>query len=307
MQSTSAVLLVSLALGCLGITVVATAQEAEVAPPAAKQDPLPGESKRVELEGRSVHYRRAGAGEVTLVFVHGWCCDAGFWKAQFHSLKDDARLIAVDLPGHGKSDPPPRDEYHADQFVEAIEAVLDEEEVEAAVMVGHSNGAPVVLHFARLRPERTLAIVSVDGSLVSVFKDEQQLRTLSQPFVAPTYRIALAGQVNGMLPASMDKELKEFIRGRMLGARKEAVAGNLIACNHPHIFEGEPLEVPVLHVMAESPVWNAEFRQATEVVAPESTWHTVKGASHFLMMERPGEFRTVLMEFLERQELLAGD
>ncbi len=305
MQSTCAVLLVSIALSCWGATALAGAQEAEDSLSAAK--PLPGESKRVELDGRSVHYRRAGAGDTTLVFVHGWCCDAAIWKVQFQTLKDDARLIAVDLPGHGKSDPPPDDQYHADQFVAAIEAVLDEEEVEAAVMVGHSNGAPVVLHFAQLRPERTLAVVSVDGTLVSFFKDEQQLQALSRPFVAPTYKTALADQVNALLPASMDEELKEFIRGRMLVVRKEAVAGNMIACNHPDIFDGEPLAVPVLHFMAESPTWNAKFREATAIVAPESTWHMVKGVSHFLMMERGAEFRTVLMEFLERQKLLAGD
>src|SRR4051794_5942739 len=53
-----------------------------------------------------VHYLTAGKGREVMVFVHGWSCNASFWREQVPAFADKARLILVDLPGHGESDKP---------------------------------------------------------------------------------------------------------------------------------------------------------------------------------------------------------
>ena len=53
-----------------------------------------------------IHYVTTGNGSRTFVFVHGWCCHLGFWREQVPLLADKARLILIDLPGHGQSDKP---------------------------------------------------------------------------------------------------------------------------------------------------------------------------------------------------------
>src|SRR5258706_14208289 len=64
-------------------------------------------SRFASLDGLRVHYKVLGSGEPTLVLVHGWTCNLGFWKGQA-ALADSARLVLVDLPGHGQSDQPER-------------------------------------------------------------------------------------------------------------------------------------------------------------------------------------------------------
>jgi pimeloyl-ACP methyl ester carboxylesterase len=73
-------------------------------------------------------------------------------------------VIALDLPGHGQSDKP-QIAYTMDLFANAIDAVMRDAKVERAVLVGHSMGTPVARQFYRKYPQKTLAIVIVDGGL----------------------------------------------------------------------------------------------------------------------------------------------
>src|SRR5262245_3963598 len=62
-------------------------------------------SRFATLDGAKVHYKILGHGEPTLVLVHGWTCNLGFWDAQA-PLSAQMRVVAIDLPGHGRSDQP---------------------------------------------------------------------------------------------------------------------------------------------------------------------------------------------------------
>jgi len=55
-------------------------------------------------EPDSLRHRRQGSR--TIVFVHGWACHIGSGASRFRA-GDKARLILIDLPGHGQSDKPP--------------------------------------------------------------------------------------------------------------------------------------------------------------------------------------------------------
>src|SRR5688572_27018484 len=55
----------------------------------------------VDLDGRRVNYTVQGSGQ-TIMFVHGWACDASSWRFQVPASSRGYRVITVDLPGHGK-------------------------------------------------------------------------------------------------------------------------------------------------------------------------------------------------------------
>ena len=108
----------------------------------------PGESssRRAKLDGAEVHYTNFGDGEFAVVLVHGWNCDEGVWKAQVPALPAKVRVITIDLPGHGQSDKA-KIAYTMDLHARALAAVLDDAAVKSAVLVGHSNGTPVIRQF----------------------------------------------------------------------------------------------------------------------------------------------------------------
>ena len=54
-------------------------------------------------DGTPISYEIYGAGEPTLVFVHGWSCDARYWRAQLPYFAKNHRVVMLDLAGHGHS------------------------------------------------------------------------------------------------------------------------------------------------------------------------------------------------------------
>src|SRR5438552_3214825 len=66
-----------------------------------------------------VHYYDIGnhKSKNALIFIHGWTCNADFWKASYNAFPE-YRVIAIDLPGHGQSDKP-RADYSMEYFAKS--------------------------------------------------------------------------------------------------------------------------------------------------------------------------------------------
>ena len=126
------------------------------------RDPIT-ESATVSGDGVSVRFRVAGAdhGEPTIVLVHGFACDSTFWNAQLRHLAETHRVVAVDLPGHGRSGMD-RVDWTMEAFGDDVRAVCDEIGAHRVVVVGHSMGGPVAVEAAKLMPDRVVAIVPVE-------------------------------------------------------------------------------------------------------------------------------------------------
>ena len=54
-------------------------------------------------DGTPISYEIYGVGEPSLVFVHGWSCDARYWRAQLPHFSKNHCVVVLDLAGHGHS------------------------------------------------------------------------------------------------------------------------------------------------------------------------------------------------------------
>ena len=121
------------------------------------------------VDGAKVHWTSYGPGKGTakqaVILVHGWTCDETSWDAQVPVLSQKYRVITLDLPGHGKSDPPKDGKFSMVVFARAVEAVRAEAKVDKVVLVGHSMGTPVIREYARMYPQHVAGLVPVDGML----------------------------------------------------------------------------------------------------------------------------------------------
>src|SRR6185503_15447538 len=86
---------------------------------------IDGASRFAKLNEFRVHYESYGTGREAIVLIHGWTCNLGFWKQQIPDLTKRARVVAIDLPGHGKSDKP-KTAYTMDLFARAVNAVMQD-------------------------------------------------------------------------------------------------------------------------------------------------------------------------------------
>jgi pimeloyl-ACP methyl ester carboxylesterase len=258
-------------------------------------------SNWAKFDGGKVHYYDVGKrADRALILVHGWTCNADFWHDSYSAFPE-YRVIAVDLPGHGRSDKP-KTTYSMEYFARSIDAVMKAAKVRQAVIAGHSMGTPVARQFYRLYPQKTLGIIVVDGLLRSIGTPEQMKEFMS-PLVenfsenAPKF-------VVGMLQPVADPNLKKMIRDNMLSAREHVAVSAMREMNDPAIWTNDKVERPVLAVMAQSEWWPAGTRELFAEVAPNLEWHMWADVSHFLQMERPGEFNSLVRAFIKKNKLL---
>jgi pimeloyl-ACP methyl ester carboxylesterase len=254
------------------------------------------------LEGKQVHYVDTGGAKPAVVLVHGWACDARVWDAQIESLASRARVIAVDLPGHGESQVPDA-EFSMDLFAKATAAVMDHAGVDSAVLVGHSNGTPAIRQFYRLFPRRVRALVAVDGALKQMLTAEiveQMKPRLSEE----QFRETVAAMIDSMPGDGLAPSDRAEIKTMGLAQPHAAVLGGLLAAADGTIWEPDAIEAPLLLILAEQPSWNEEYLEFVKRLAPRAQIQVLPGVSHFIMVERPGEFDSLLLAFLEEHKLL---
>jgi pimeloyl-ACP methyl ester carboxylesterase len=259
-------------------------------------------SRYATLDGARIHYRSYGKGREALVLIHGWSCNLDYWRDQVPDFAKRSRVITLDLPGHGQSDKPEL-AYTMDLFARAVDAVMRDAKVERAVLVGHSMGTPIARQFYRKYPEKTLAIVIVDGGL-RPFGDKKMRDGFVEAFRAPNYKEAGMKMFDAMAGPQLPAETQEFIKTSFLNTPQRVLVSAMEAMNDESLYGPDKMNVPVLAILAKSPFWPADTEQFFRSLAPNLDFHMWEGVGHFLMMDRPKQFNEAVISFLNKNSLL---
>ena len=123
--------------------------------------PLP-DLRTVTVSGHSVGYYDVGSGPA-LVLLHGIGGDADEWVFCFEPLSRSHRVIALDLPGFGRSDKPAM-EYTVAAFVDFIEQFLKELHLNRVHLLGESLGGWIASAFALKFPQLIDKLILVDAA-----------------------------------------------------------------------------------------------------------------------------------------------
>jgi pimeloyl-ACP methyl ester carboxylesterase len=108
----------------------------------------------------NVHRLWLARGEgAPVVFLHGFGADLNGWRPVHRLLPETQPALALDLPGHGLT--PLGEEASFEALVEAARAVLIEEGVSAAHLVGHSLGGAIAAALSQKPGVRTLSLMLI--------------------------------------------------------------------------------------------------------------------------------------------------
>jgi pimeloyl-ACP methyl ester carboxylesterase len=269
---------------------------------ALSQAPPAPQDRVAKLDTMRVHYQNYGEGNEAVVFIHGWSCSLKYWKANIPAFASQSRVIAIDLPGHGDSDKP-QVTYSMDLFARAIDAVLQDAKVERATLIGHSMGAPVIRQFYRKYPNKTLALVIVDGSLRQ-FANPEQMKQFLDPLRGPNYKEQAERMIGFIAQNVKDKKDLEEIKATMLSTPQHVMVGAFDAMLDETIWKQDKINAPALAVMAKQPQWNAEYEQFVRDLVPGIDYQTWDGVSHFLMMDEAQKFNDTVLAFLKKKKLI---
>lgn len=109
----------------------------------------------------SVAYRERGEGH-PLILIHGVGMQSAAWWPQIDDLSRTYRVIALDMPGHGGSQPLPADSMLED-YVEWLRQVLSRMGLQRVSVAGHSMGALIAGGFAVSHPSMVARVALLNG------------------------------------------------------------------------------------------------------------------------------------------------
>ena len=289
------------------------APEAAGAAPAI--EPVTGRYLRLAISGRPhrVYFEEAGEG-VPLLCLH----TAGSDGRQYRHILNDPevtdrfRVIAFDLPWHGKSSPPRGFEAEVyrlttDSYVETVMAVADALALEAPVVMGCSIGGRAVLHLALRHGARFRAAIGLQSALYAEDRslgDPLPEMALARPDIhaGMTAGASMAGMTAPQSPAA---ERWETMWHYMQGG-PGIFAGDL----HYYFEDGDlrnggaaPLadsDCPIYLLSGDYDVSATPEmgRELAELIGA-AHFEVMKGVGHFPMSENPEAFRGYLLPVLD--------
>jgi len=255
------------------------------------------------LDGHAVHYLSAGAGKGTIAFLSGWGCDASLWRNQVPALVPHARLLLVDLPGHGRSGKPDIP-YTIALFARAVNAVLEDAHVERVAIAGHSMGAMVAYQFAREHPDRATAVIFVDGAFsipVEVEKQVAGFRSRAQELRSPNYQERLLAFVDQLFIPETPPAVREEVRQSILATPRHVLASSTENFADPKLFTPDVLDVPAFAVFCA--FWHPErFVDIFKKYLPRLEYEVLEGSGHYPMLEKPEETNAALLRVISKIE-----
>jgi sigma-B regulation protein RsbQ len=265
-----------------------------------------GKSHSVSFGANRIHYVTVGEGAHTIVFVHCWAGNLGFWREQVPALAHRARLVLVDLPGHGQSGSRLAG-CSMDYFAGAVLAVMCDAQVDKATLIGHSMGGPVIYRVYEQAPEKVAALVVVDGFLRRPRVTPGQAEEFVARFRTPGYRKHTREFFGAMFPAPGTEALRDRILSEMLSTPQRVMHRAMEGMFGP----GQPdwdlkeANVPVLVINAKGSMYDADDENYIRSLSTQTDYRVMDGVGHWLMLERPVEFNAILTNMLRKFNLIA--
>jgi pimeloyl-ACP methyl ester carboxylesterase len=260
---------------------------------------------------------RPASGMPTLLLLHGLGDATCVWRDVAVGLQAHARMIAVDLRGHGDSDWPTDADYHVLSMAKDIGELMRLLGPEKLTVVGHSMGAAVALRLVADRPQQFERLVLADFGLKADLKSVMQLRSALRdahrtyasvgdyetvlrarhPLAQPNLMEWVATQTSRLSPAGV-VELK--YDPRILTDRDRAMGTTMSAGMYQEncrLLASLSCPVMVLRGIASSVL---SVRDAHEMVGMVSNgiFCSIPLAGHSIHLDNPGAVASAIKEFL---------
>ena len=155
----------------------------------------------------------------TVVFIHGLGSYLKFWRSQLDVFHQQGyHVIAVDLPGYGKSDKPGSFPYTMEAMADVVRELVDTQGIDKPILAGHSMGGQTSLSYAIRYPDALsgLVLVSPAGFEKITWKEKAWFeRVMSTEFIKYAPESAIWGSVRQGNFMSWRPELEWLIEERV--------------------------------------------------------------------------------------------
>jgi pimeloyl-ACP methyl ester carboxylesterase len=262
-------------------------------------------------------------GAMPVLALHGWLDNAASFDALAPLLRD-AHVVALDLPGHGRSQHRPAGAwYHYVDYLGDVLAAADALQWDRFVVLGHSLGGAVASVLAAAAPERALQLWAIEAMGPMSTAPEKSLEVLRRAMVE-------RGQVAGK-SLRVFTDLERAVAARMQANGLSAPAARALVERGARAVEGgyawstDPrltmtsamrlteeqilaylagIECPALLVMADpSPPWMDREQMTRRFTQVRGLEQVVLPGSHHLHLEDPQPVADAIAAFRARNPI----
>jgi non-heme chloroperoxidase len=259
-------------------------------------------------EGVRLRYADRGAGEQTVVLVHGWKGSHRMWDPAVYRLARDFRVIAFDNRGMGESDKP-GGPYDFGVLAGDLAFVLEELDARAVTLVGWSMGCSISLEYLARDGDRASRLALVNGP-VKLTKSPELPWTMTEEEVlayiddlVATWPTAEREFANvSLLDEDADSDFARlYARVALQTPLDLAVQIVLEQMKLDHIPVLRGLEIPVLALYGRhDPFYPVELAEWIAANARHGEYAIFEQSAHALHYDEPDRFAEVIAAFARR-------
>lgn len=285
-------------------------------------------------EEETIFYYDTGCGgsKPVIVLIHGLGDEADTWRRLIPRLQEEFRVLALDLPGFGRSRAPGR--INLARHARAVLLLLDEAEVtpaRPAVLAGNSMGALIAEDAAFTRPDLVQALVLMDGCMPQAAPLNRRFLLMALPFLGVrwyrAYRTDHEGAYRSLFPyyedlAGMGEDDRRFLRERVIArvespTQERAYFASLRsviwtfftgAASFARRFAAFPGKVLILWGDTDR-ILPPDLARTVRELRPDSVFRIIPASGHLPQQENPADAAGAIREFfaLNREEAPAID
>ncbi len=257
-----------------------------------------------------IYFEEAGQG-IPVLLQHTAGCHGSQWRHLFEmpEITQQFRLIAYDLPYHGKSVPPVEQSWWAQpynlegEFLRSVPLKLAEAlNLDCPVFMGCSVGGLLALDLAHKHPERFRAVISVEGAL-QIEGSHDALGELWHPRISNEYKARL---MEGLMSPNSPTPYRKETSFVYASGWPPAFLGDLFYYIEDFDLSTQAAEIDTqktaVHILSGEYDYSgtSEHGRAAHAAIAGSTWAEMKGVGHFPMSENPVVFARHLQPILEQ-------
>ena len=276
--------------------------------------------------GFSVFYFEAGnPDQPAIMMIHGLGDEADTWRYQIAPLAENHHVIAMDLPGFGRSDHI-RQAYTPELMKQSILELMDVLGLEKVTLVGSSLGGILSQGIAVEHPDRLNGLVLVDGALLQPDRmDDRSLRMMQIPLVGEAIYTGLRKDPDAAydslrmvyhdldsLPEADRNFLYTRVNQRVWSNGQRKAYFSTLRHLMPWVRKVQAelpeqlakLNIPTLIIRGElDELFSADNAIAIQAAQPDAEIITIAGMGHLPQQEDPSTFNDGLQEWLNRKGL----
>ena len=261
-------------------------------------------SEVAQGSGVRIHSERSGSGNAVLL-GHGLLGDLHLFHHQVPRLAERHQVIRLDFRGHGHSRAAPG-RWTIHDLSEDYRAVMDQLELDRAVLVGLSMGGIAALHFAADHPARVAGLVLIGTCHMreSVWR-RIEYRALMRLYASIGRDAFIERRVQRLAFSEAFRRSHPDVVTRATSFSEQmspdvtlAAAGAVVY--RPSLEEAATrIRIPTLLIAGEhDAVLPLRHVQRLHRAIPGSRLHVIRNAGHVVTLEQPEETTRLILDFL---------